>query len=210
MREVPNTTKFGGVWSWLLTAALAAGVSAPASAGAIYAWRTDDGGYAYTDDPKAIPERYRDQVETRVPARLKDYPRYTANNDKATARYADRVEERVAHLRELNGALNQRELTSPEAAAAPQGAPDYITIRTGRRDRGGIDLAVPSGAGIDQAPLTIETVWVRLEGSSVIQPVQVTKRGDKIVAVNKPRARNWNIGDPIDESELMEELEKKD
>ena len=111
----------------------------------------------------------------------------------------------MAHLRELNTVLTQRDETVVETVR-PGAAPDYVTIRTGRRDRGGVDLAVPSGGAANEEPLTVETVWVRLEGSSVIQPVQITKRGDKIVAVNKPRARNWNIADPIDESELLEEL----
>ncbi len=200
-----HTTGFGGVWSWLLTGALVVGLSTPAFAGAIYSWRTEDGGYAYTDDPKAIPERYRAQVTTRAASRLQDYERYTANNDAATQRYAERVEERVAAFRARNAEV---ETVAPQAAPVGRaGAPDYITIRTGRRDRGGVDLAVPSVASPSSEPLTVETVWVRLEGSSVIQPVQVTKRGDEIVAVNKPRARNWNISDPIDDADLLEALQ---
>ncbi|MGI9591601.1 MAG: DUF4124 domain-containing protein, partial [Myxococcota bacterium] len=52
----------GGVWSLLLTAGLLLGSAAPASASEIYSWRTEDGGYSFTDDPNAIPARYRDQV----------------------------------------------------------------------------------------------------------------------------------------------------
>ena len=32
-------------------AALVAGLAAPAAADPVYSWRTEDGGYAFTDDP---------------------------------------------------------------------------------------------------------------------------------------------------------------
>ena len=67
----------------LRTAAIAAVTlifALPALAGEIYSWRTEDGAYAFTDDAKAIPPRYRDQVETRKSEGLRDYPRLTTVN----------------------------------------------------------------------------------------------------------------------------------
>jgi hypothetical protein len=192
----------GGVLSLVLTAAWLLAASAPAAAGEIYSWRTEDGGYSFTDDPVAIPVRYREQIETRESAGLSGYARYTAQNEAATADYAERLAERVERLRLRGDALGETET----GRAVP--APDYVTLRTGSRDASGVDIAVPSWAGDEEEPLVVETVFMRLEGSNVIQRVQVTRRGDEIVAINKPRARNWNISDPIDEAYLLEELQK--
>jgi hypothetical protein len=208
MTEVSNARGFGRMWSLLLTAALLLGASLPAVAGEIYSWRTEDGGYAYTDDAAAIPTRYRDQVETRKTAALASYPRYTATNAAATEHYAERLAERVERLRLLNGTLGGRETLQSEPAPRAERAPDYVNLRTGPSDRAGVDLSIPSWAADDDSPLVVETVFVRLEGSNVIQRVQVTMRGDRIVAINKPRPRNWNISDPIDEAELLEELQR--
>lgn len=207
MTEVSIAKGSGGVWSLLLTGALLLGLSAPATAGEIYSWRTEDGGYAFTDDPEAIPTRYRGQVKTRKTAALTGYARYTAQHEAATDHYAERLAERVERLRVLNGTRGERE--TAEAARAPRAerAPDYVNLRTGPSDRPGVDIAIPSRAD-DEEPLIVETVFVRLEGSNVIQRVQVTMRGDRIVAINKPRKRNWNINDPIDEADLLEELQK--
>ena len=208
MTEVSSVRGFERIWSLLLTAALLLGASAPAVAGEIYSWRTEDGGYAYTDDATTIPTRYREQVETRKTAALSSYPRYTATNAAATDHYAERLAERVERLRLLNGALGGRETPEVEPAPRAERAPDYVNLRTGPSDRAGVDLSIPSWAGDDDAPLVVETVFVRLAGSNVIQRVQVTMRGDRVVAINKPRARNWNISDPIDEAELLKELQR--
>ena len=78
----------------------------------------------------------------------------------------------------------------------------------GSGERAGVGVAVPTDS--EEAPLTIETVFVRLEGSNVIQRVQVTRRGERIVAVSQPRTRNWDINDPVDEAELLEALAEND
>jgi len=40
----------------------------------------------------------------------------------------------------------------------------------------------------------------------VSQNVQVTRRGGKTIAVVKPRAREWNVSDIIDEEDLKQQL----
>ena len=59
----------------------------PALAGEIYSWRTEDGGYAFTDDEKAIPPRYRDQIEIQRIEGLGDYPRLTTPDAGASDAY---------------------------------------------------------------------------------------------------------------------------
>ena len=64
-------------WTALVgTAALFVG--GLASAEEIYTWRTQDGGYAFTDDQKAIPPRYRESVEVRRLEGLEGYERFHA------------------------------------------------------------------------------------------------------------------------------------
>jgi hypothetical protein len=206
MQGVVTTQRLGGVWKVLLTAAALAALAVPAGAGEIYSWRTEDGSYAYTDDPKAIPPRYREQATARASRSLAGYGRYTPQDDGATAVYAERLRERVERLRELNHELARRESGRAARGAGAQ-APEYVTLRTGRRERG-VDLTLPATRAQGQQPLTVETVFVRLEGSNVIQRVQVTKRGDEVIAITKPRPRNWNVNETVDEAELLEELER--
>ena len=52
----------------------------------------------------------------------------------------------------------------------------------------------------------VETILVRPKGKSVSQNVQVTRRGNKPIAIVKPRAREWNVSDILDEEELKQQL----
>jgi hypothetical protein len=168
-----------------------------ASAEEIYTWRTQDGVYAFTDDKKAIPPRYRNHVKVRRSESLEGYRRFTPKDDRATHEYEERLAARLEHLRALNG--------RPAAdSAAPVPAPprERITLRTGRRDAPGIDIVTSS----DGEPIVVETIMMRPKGKSVSQNVQVARRGSKPIAIVKPRAREWNVSDIIDEEELKQQL----
>src|SRR5687767_9835039 len=75
---------------------------AQAAVAEVYAWRTEDGGYAYTDDRDQIPARYRAQAKRLSGTSLSGYERYTPQDSEATSRYAERLERRLATLREVN------------------------------------------------------------------------------------------------------------
>src|SRR5262245_40483597 len=92
----------------VLGSALVCALSASARAD-LYTWRTEDGGYAYTDDPKQIPARYRSEAKQVARKPLSDYKRYTAQDADASARYAERLERRLATLREANAMAQQIE-----------------------------------------------------------------------------------------------------
>src|SRR5215470_7700559 len=66
----------------------------------IYAWRTEDGGYAYAGDRDQIPARYRDQAKKLPNKSLKSYERYTPQDPAASAHYAERLEKRLQSLRD--------------------------------------------------------------------------------------------------------------
>jgi hypothetical protein len=179
-----------------------------ASAEEIYAWRTSDGGYAFSDDEKAIPPRYADDVEVRRTGGLEDYRRFTPKDDPATRRYEQRLAARLEHLRALNGQATARSSGTPAGSAAPaQALPrERITLRTGRTDAPGIDVTTWG----DGEPLVVETIQMRPKGKMISQNVQVTRRGDKTIAIVKPRAREWNVSDIIDEEELKQQLLEED
>jgi hypothetical protein len=173
-----------------------------AAAEEIYTWRTLDGGYAFTDDEKAIPPRYRDRVEVRQLEGLESYPRFTPKDDEATHRYEERLAARLEYLRALNGQAKAPDSKAPADSAAPASAREQITLRTGRRDAPGIDITTSS----DGEPVVVESILVRPKGKSVSQNVQVTRRGNKPIAIVKPRSREWNVSDTVDEEELEQQL----
>lgn len=175
-----------------------------ATAEEIYTWRTQDGGYAFTDDAKAIPPRYRDRVEVRRTESLEGYRRFTPKDDPATQRYEERLAARLEHLRALNRqAQARKDRAGADSAAPAASAPrEQITLRTGRRDAPGVDITAPGNG----EPIVVETILMRPKGKSVSQNVQVTRRGDKTIAIVKPRSREWNVTDIVDEEELERQL----
>ena len=186
-----------GVWSSLLmVGGLSLGMAAPAMAGDILAWRTQDGGYAFADDPDAVPERYRDQVEVRRSASIAGYRRYTAEDEAATTRYEEALAARLDYLR-ARGAAGE----AAPGSATGQATMDYVTVRSGaRRSGAGVDVstAVPSG----DAPLQVDKIYVRRKGGVLTQPVRVTRRGDKVISVEKPRKRWRSLADVVSEQEF--------
>ena len=174
-------------WTALVgTGALLAGGLAAAEE--IYAWRTSDGAYAFTDDEKAIPPRYRDRVEIRRMEGLEGYQRFTPKDDEDTHRYEERLTARLEHLRALNRQAKAPSSGAPADSAAPTPAAprEQITLRIGRRDAPGVDITTSS----EGEPVVVETILVRPKGKSVSQNVRVTRRGGKAIAIVKPRARN--------------------
>ncbi len=191
----------GGVWRMFPAAALGLLlVLAGPAAAELYTWQLDDGSTAFTDDEKAIPERYRDRVVVRSAGSLSGYERFTPNDEQASRDYEERLARRLEYLRSLNASPPPVGTT----VAAPRATrPDQVSLRSGR---GG--SAVEISTDPDSGPVVIETVMMRLEGSAVAQPVRITRRGDRIVAIEKPRRRQWNIlSDVYDEADLREAME---
>lgn len=194
-----------GVWSSFLTVGgLAVALAAPAEAGEIYSWRTEDGGYAFADDLDAVPERYRAEARGQKADSISEYRRYTAQDDAAASRYERQLAARLERLRQLNGAAPPSNTAVQPQKAAP--APDYVTVRTGSQGGGGVDISTPTGA--DDLPLETERIYMRRKGGAVVQPVLVTRRGNKIVSITKPRNREWDAADVVDEDDLLRYLER--
>ncbi|MBW2273504.1 MAG: hypothetical protein JRG96_09555 [Deltaproteobacteria bacterium] len=150
--------------------------------GTLYRWTTDEGTYAYTDDKKRIPARYRAQAKKAPLRRLKDYDRYTPVAKTTEGSYGERMLARLEGLREAN---RPQALAGPAAGAAES----YISVGGGRYG-GQTRLAVPTGAvgmGPDaDEPLVVETFRVRKsDGYQSTRTVQVVKRGDQVLSIIK-------------------------
>jgi hypothetical protein len=185
-------------------AALVTAVAVPAAADPVYSWRTEDGGYAFTDDPKSIPPRYRDQVKVRESVRLDDYKRFTPSDDKAAERYSEQLGRRLEHLRRVNAQPATPALAPTYAAAPPQGGPG-MSMRSGDGFTPSVELA--PGATASDEPVVVETLFTRPRGKAVTRHTQVVRQGGKTIAIIKPRLREWNVSKDIHDEDELDELE---
>jgi hypothetical protein len=174
-------------------------VPAQASAGAIYSWRTDDGGYAFTDDPEAIPARYRDQARTRASAGLQDYERYTEPLRGSGDLYAAELAERLERLRAINAAPEPAGPGVATAAGASATGP-RISLRTGNASAPTIDVTTDAGAG----PLVVETIFTRPEGKMITRKSLIVRQGGKIVSIVRPRSVETNTFEIVDEGDQLQ------
>ncbi len=121
-------------------------IATSAVAGEFYSWETADGNVAFTDNPKNIPARYRDQVRVRNFQGIKDYARFTAEDSVAAVRYSDQLAKRIEALRRLNGDRNFAPAAAENVGVAS------ITVS-------GVDLRLP--AADTSAPIIVEKLRVK-------------------------------------------------
>ena len=177
--------------------ALGFGLAAPAAAQTIYGWRTEDGAYAYTDDPKAIPARYKGQAKPQAAAPLQDYARFTQEDSAAAERYAKRLATRLEHLRALN-APTATQATVASTGSLTAGA-TTVSLQLGGENAPKLGLAVRADAG----PVVVEKVLTRPRGKSHVRHSIVVRQGGRTLAVVKSRSRQTNLSTDIyDERDL--------
>ena len=177
-----------------VAALLVLGLAAPAAAETVYSWRTEDGGYAFTDDPKAIPERYRDDAEARPVGNLSDYERFTPEDPQASDHYAERLAARLEHLRRVNAPAPRSQ------AGAAKRRTQMISLRTGGGTSPALDITADESS---DDPIIVETFAGRPRGKIVTRDNVVVRQGDRVLSIVRPRTREWNIADDIhDEDDL--------
>jgi hypothetical protein len=166
----------------LLASALVLQVASPALAETIYRYQTADGSWAYADDLKRVPERFRGDAKAFATGSLSTYSRYTPTDPEAARVQQAQTAQRLGYLRELNAALSQHEAVAAMAPAAPgKNAP---LVRLGSDD--GSPVYVPA-AESDEGPIVVEEKRYRVAGSFVTRHDTIVRRGDKILAIYKPR-----------------------
>jgi hypothetical protein len=163
MLTLSKRSGFGPVGLAVATVALLGfglAIATPAAAGEIYSWDTGDGHVAFTDNPKNVPARYRDQVKVRKSAGIQDYARFTAEDAAQVDRYSDLLAQRIEYLRRSN---SDREVSRPTAENV-----GVATISVS-----GVDLRLP--AADTSAPLIVESLRVISSG-------QIATRHDTLVS----------------------------
>lgn len=157
-----------------------AGVAATAEAGSFYRYETEDGGIAWTDDAKRIPARYRDQAAVVENKGLDDFERFTPMAPSKPSTYAERLDDRLAHLREMN-----LRTVHPHASQSPS-AGGAVIVRSGSAGN-----VVETHSGVeDGEPTVIRSLRVRPNGSHVTEKWTVVTQGDKVISVVRPQARH--------------------
>ncbi len=189
------TSGVGRLEGALICALILLGV-APTAGAEIYAWRTDDGGYAYTDDPDQIPARYRARATEQQRAPLAGYERYTRQDDEASARYAERLERRLQALREANAEPRQAPAAAPAAST-----PGTLMVSTGGEN--GSQIEVPMTA--DGPPVVIDPGLSKRDGDFRTRRVTVVKQGDRTIAVIKGPPHNFDPIDSIQDEDALDQ-----
>jgi len=194
MLKVKPVLRFGKL---LLGALLVVGLAGPAFAGSVWSWRTDDGSFAFTDNPKRIPAKHRAEARRRSMGKLSRYERFTNVSVETDKPYAERIRDRQSDFRAMN-------------SAAPEGAVDGAVRASGT----GIVFGVPASGGrgragsgtsimvpVDQShsdaqPTTIESIRVKPHNSLASRHWTVVKKGDRIVTVIKGELRQRPLDGP--------------
>ncbi len=172
-----------------LAAFAALALASPAQA-ELYRWRTESGAYAFTDDLKRVPQRYRDQVVGSNAASLDDYSRYTHVQTRSEDDVQARTERRLEALRRLNA--------PPPVASAPFGSEEVVTIRPGGTLS---NYQVSASAG--EGPIIIERVRTRAPGTLRTRRVTVIRQGSKVLSVIKPNEGTNSGLETVEEDELL-------
>jgi len=173
--RIPSHPNFIPLAVGLLVATLAV----PASAGSFFKYETEDGGIAFTDDPKRIPAAYRDDAETIQRNGFGDFDRYTHAGANHVASHAGRTDARLDHLRNLNARM-----ITPDAVGAPMVGPQGLAIRSGRY---GQSVESYSNPRAGDEPVIVETVRSRPDGSPVTRHITIVRQGDQILSVIAPK-----------------------
>lgn len=191
----------------LVGAGLGLAVAAPAGAGTVYRWRTDDGTLAYTNIQKQIPERYRDKAETVQLGSLEAYKRYTPEGAAGTQAHARGVSENLARLRAFNESLDREEMLArrghaPAGATAP-GVPKSRSLGGVLVGPDGSTSYLLGGRGSDE-PVVVEQVRYRVPDSTATRTDTIVRQGDRTLLVVKPKKNQVGLDsvDLPDESEL--------
>lgn len=186
-----------GKTRWALGLGLGLVLAAPPAMAEIFSWRTEDGGYAYTDDRDQVPARYAAQVKVLPSRKLADYARFTPQDDAASHHYAGRLAERLSHLRALNATSHS--VAAPAVTSAAVLPQRTISLSTG--DSRAPEIQVPVGQG--SGPIVVEPVNAKRSGDIRTRRVTVIRQGGETLAVIKGSSHIHNPATDIhDEDEL--------
>jgi hypothetical protein len=209
---------------WLLLGGLTL-FGTTAGAGTYYRWETEDGGIAFADDPKRIPERYRAKADLIETEGLGSYERYTPTDREAAQESAQQLSERLEALRaaeaERLGDEGVVVIEDPSARNPVTGLTLSTDAQTRRRRLViGSDgkphwenrrrqttvqevnpiLSLDVDRDSDE-PVVVEEVTIR-DREGFTRRATVTRQGDRILSVVKGPKHHFNTRDFFDEEDL--------
>ncbi len=174
-----------------LLALLGFGLAAatPAVAGNIYSWETADGNVAFTDNPKNIPARYKDQARVSQSQGIDDYARFTSQDSVQTERYADQLAKRIEYLRMLNSGYGAERAVPENVGVAS------ITVS-------GVDLRFP--AADTSAPIIVDKLRVLGAGQIATRHDTLVSQGGTPLAIVRGNQEGEidAVSDILDEEDL--------
>lgn len=185
----------------LLPCSVAAGLllalAGVAEAKVVYRWKTDDGVYAFTDDPKRIPAKYRAEAKASPMRSLRGYKNYTPAQRSGTRAHLKEMQESAREMARLNARL------SGGAPPAPSGAygvpPEEAVIRVGTAGQSQVEI---QSADLSDEPFIIEQKRFYVPGLNSTRRDTIVRQGDKIIAVTKPLPHQDDISTIPSESVL--------
>lgn len=201
MPKQKNATRIGRI---LVGTCLLIGLSGPAFAGNVYSWVTEDGTYAFTDDPKRIPAKHKAEAKARPMGDLKRYGRYTV--DRTDKSYTDRLRQRQSDLREQAISTSPQVVVSGQGAGQGAGVVYNMPFNVGRSGGGqrGAGMQLPLGATgttTGDEPITVESIRVKPVEGEASRHMTIVKQGDRVISVFKGENRD-RTSEPTSESEL--------
>jgi hypothetical protein len=172
-------------------------IAAPIAAD-IFAYRTEDGVFAYTDDRDKVPARYAGDVVTVHNTALAAYPRLTIEDSATTRAVTSRLEKRLDYLRQLNAASAlERQVAAKTVAASGT----VISIPTGAP---GIAPTLEIAAGANDEPIVVEPILTKEFNRVRTRRATIVKQGDKVLAITKGPSHHIDVNSDIhDEDELL-------
>lgn len=164
--------------------ALAFVLGASASAGTLYSWKTEDGTFAYTNDKKRIPTRYKNEVESSKLRSMESYARFTPGPKTDDKAYGDRIVERLEVLRATSSDL------ASSGGGIPLGSQAFVKLELGQD---GSAIEIPIGAGLDDLePVVVEHVRMKsAAGRTTTRHFRIVKQGDRVLAVIKDEIHDY-------------------
>jgi len=164
-------------------------VATPAVSGEIYSWDTGDGNVAFTDNPKNIPSRYRDQVKVRKTEGIENYARFTAEDSAVTERYSDQLAKRIEYLRWANSDRNDDPAADDSVGVAS------ITVSD-------VDLRLP--AADTNQPIIVQKLRVQASDQIASRHDTLVSQGGTPLAIIRgdQRGEVGSASDMLDERDL--------
>jgi len=185
----------------LIAAAVMFSVANQAGAAVVYRWKTDDGVYAFTDDAKRIPEKYRAEAKATPMRPLQGYKNYTPAQRAGTQAHVKAMQESARTFSKLNQRLyGQAGVPLGPAYRAPSSGNAELLIGPGGRT----SLQIEAGSVDDysEAPITVQQQTFYVPGTNATRTNTIVRQGDRIIAVTKPRATQEDISTIPSESVL--------